>query len=433
MTVRRRAWAAALAALALALTIAPIAGSAAASPTDAPRGDAARAALTSAGTIVFVRGHDIWLASGDGRRIHRVTTDGTAARPYRSPTMSDGGLIAAGHGHHLVTLRQNGTVVTRMDPPALTGSTGHPLDGPPVDVAISPDGRLIAYTFTSYQCPVGVPCGARAATAITRSDRLIPAATYGQTYYWAPSWVSNTRTLQSGGYLHQVSVKDLGAPPVHWFDDHEVREVPAGASTDLEQADLSPDGRWLAAVRGYGDDTRVTWYAVNGDVRTGAPPVVPTWLCATDPAIAGMSSPTWAPDSTAFAWQEPDGVWATRPPTGGECHAPVRLIANASQPDWSRAPLAPGPRPFASAPAPKVAGKARVGRKLTARVAGWSPAPSTVTYQWLRNGRKIRGATKARYQLARADRGKRITVRVTGTRGGYKPVTTTSRPTQKVR
>jgi predicted trehalose synthase len=43
-----------------------------------------------------------------------------------------------------------------------------------VDVAISPDGSKIAYTFVSYSCPVGASCGARYATGYTAADHLTP-------------------------------------------------------------------------------------------------------------------------------------------------------------------------------------------------------------------------------------------------------------------
>lgn len=67
-------------------------------------------------------------------------------------------------------MTQNGTVLNTIDPPALTNSVGHPVDGPPVDVAISSDGSRIAYTFVGYECPTGASCGARSATGYTAAD-----------------------------------------------------------------------------------------------------------------------------------------------------------------------------------------------------------------------------------------------------------------------
>lgn len=74
-----------------------------------------------------------------------------------------------------------------------------------------------------------------------------------------------------------------------------------------------------------------------------------------------------------------------------------------------------------------IAGKARVGSKLTARTPGWGPRPVTVRHQWLRNGTPVKGATRSAYQVVRADRGTVLKVRVTVRKAGHAPVTRTSK------
>lgn len=325
---------AAVLALAGAGTVAAAAPAAPGAAIGSSAGSSARAA-TGPGSIVFIRKHDVWIARGDGTGARRLTRDGTATTPYLSPSQSDTGKIAAGHGPHVVVMRQDGTVLKRLNPKPLTDEVSHPLDGPPVQVAISPNGKLVAYTFYSYGCPIGVPCDAYTGTGITSTDRLTPASKYGQTYYWSPSWVGNRRTIQSGGYLSQITFKDLDARPVHWFDDHDI--VGDLESTDLEDAELSLDGRWLAAVRGYGDTSTIAWYSVTGEARRGTPPPVPTWLCVTS-QLKGLAGPTFSPDSKVLAWQEPNGIWSTNL-DDESCENPQLLIRNAGQPDWSPAVL----------------------------------------------------------------------------------------------
>lgn len=82
--------------------------------------------------------------------------------------------------------------------------------------------------------------------------------------------------------------------------------------------------------------------------------------------------------------------------------------------------------PFVSAPSPAVTGTGTAGSTLTAVVGTWSPKPTTLTYQWLRNGTPISGATKKTYTLVAADRGTGITVTTTGTKGGYITTSRTS-------
>ena len=129
-------------------------------------------AVASADSIVYVKDGNVWLAAGDGGSQYQVTTDGTAEHPYRSPSQADHGTIAAGFGSEILRMRQNGQVLNRFDPPALINSVSHPMDGVPVDVAISPDGSKIAYSFYGYECPVGASCGARTTTGIIPSDRF---------------------------------------------------------------------------------------------------------------------------------------------------------------------------------------------------------------------------------------------------------------------
>lgn len=82
---------------------------------------------------------------------------------------------------------------------------------------------------------------------------------------------------------------------------------------------------------------------------------------------------------------------------------------------------------------PKVTGKARQGRKLVARAGAWRPAPVQLRYQWLRDGKPIKGSTARTYRLGKADVGHRVSVRVTGRRPSYAKVALTSPATKKVR
>ncbi|MFF8836172.1 hypothetical protein [Streptomyces sp. NPDC015130] len=69
--------------------------------------------------------------------------------------------------------------------------------------------------------------------------------------------------------------------------------------------------------------------------------------------------------------------------------------------------------------APYTTGTVKVGRTLTLNRGTWTPAPSSYAYQWYANGRAISGATKAWFTLTSAQRGTKITVRVTAYRTGH--------------
>jgi hypothetical protein len=82
--------------------------------------------------------------------------------------------------------------------------------------------------------------------------------------------------------------------------------------------------------------------------------------------------------------------------------------------------------------APSISGKAKVKARLTAKVGVWGPEGVSLSYQWYRNGHKIKGATKATYRLTWRDWHKKMTVKVTGRFDGCATVTLTSKATKKV-
>ncbi|MEX0428449.1 hypothetical protein AB3X52_12530 [Nocardioides sp. DS6] len=81
---------------------------------------------------------------------------------------------------------------------------------------------------------------------------------------------------------------------------------------------------------------------------------------------------------------------------------------------------------------PWIKGKAKVGQKLTAKRGHWT-AGTKIHYQWFANGKKIWHATKATLKLTKKFKGKKLVVKVTGTKSGYKTLVKASKPTAKVR
>ncbi|MER5311135.1 hypothetical protein ABT034_25480 [Streptomyces sp. NPDC002773] len=82
--------------------------------------------------------------------------------------------------------------------------------------------------------------------------------------------------------------------------------------------------------------------------------------------------------------------------------------------------------------APYVTGTVRVGRTLTLNRGTWTPAPTSYAYQWYANGRVISGATKGWFTPTAAQRGTRITVKVTAYRTGHYAGAAWTRPTGTV-
>ena len=85
-----------------------------------------------------------------------------------------------------------------------------------------------------------------------------------------------------------------------------------------------------------------------------------------------------------------------------------------------------------------VSGGRRVGGTLTAHAKAWiadsnPPTPAVMSFQWMRDGKPIAGATGRTYKLTSTDRGSRISVTATAERYGYATGSTTSTKTYAIR
>lgn len=81
---------------------------------------------------------------------------------------------------------------------------------------------------------------------------------------------------------------------------------------------------------------------------------------------------------------------------------------------------------------PTIKGTAVVGRTLSANPGTGGSSTLDVTFQWYRNGKKIKGATHPRYTVTAKDAGMKLTVKVTRKAPGYTTASQTSKATKKV-
>jgi hypothetical protein len=168
--------------------------------------------------------------------------------------------------------------------------------------------------------------------------------------------------------------------------------------------ELTPAGDKLVALRGFSGET-IRFY----DTRSGRPVVS---QCALGQPVGGSAAdPTWAPDGSAVAWAEGDGIWST--PVGAldsvDCSwgRPHRIIAGASQPDWGPADVTPAASktPATTPSAPQRAG---MRRRLLVVVAPRSVKRSAL----LRRGVKVKvTAARAGRATATLRLGRRVIAR----------------------
>jgi len=415
------------------------------------------AAPAAGDSIVYLRDWNVWLANSDGSGQYQVTTNGTEGLPYLSPSQADDGTIAVARYDKIVLLRQNGSVIREIDPQPLSNTYSHQVDGSPKYVAISPDGSRIAFSYVSFEGN-----DAQATTGFVAADGTpLP----GNLFNGFPSWVTNTRSLTSGGgYGWHVNIHDQGqAVEARWMNDNQA---------DLRDAEVNSQGTFVALVRDAhtdrGTETSIWAYQIVGDVKTGSPDPVPQARCGMGPEPT-LSDPSWSPNGQSLVWSEAGNLWTID--RADTCEGqPRQLLAGGSDPDWGPAPVNPGPRetppderrpeperpqPQPRRPQPRAAAKpvvkapksparfATAGLRVSYRCAGACTVSATATVDRataralrVRSGARlgsgarrlkragtatvvVRPAAALRRRLARL-RGARVTVRVVVRAAGAK-------------
>jgi hypothetical protein len=302
---------------------------------------AALPAAAEASTIAYTRGGDVWLvdpATGEGGA---VTTDGTPADPYRSPSQADDGTIVAVRGAGAkARLHRFDQAGRRLGAPFETAA---PTTGP-LAPQVSADGSTVAYHFATvvdgcgpfYTCP-------DTATGIkyTAADRFTDPGPYGDAGgFQNPSWIDANRTLVfgPGAWIHVLGTDNSR----QWIPNDTTGDADA-AYRNMTEGEVSRDGRRVAVVLAHYEDGTgfLQLYRPEGDFTNA-----PRWTCRIKAADGSLttkfSDPTWSPDATQLAWAEPDGI---RVATVGDapCSISDVVTVDGQEPDWGAAAYAPPP------------------------------------------------------------------------------------------
>ncbi|HEY3544963.1 MAG TPA: hypothetical protein VGK17_02590 [Propionicimonas sp.] len=200
-------------------------------------------------------------------------------------------------------------------------------------------------------------------------------------------------------------------------------------------------------IRIYGYDNYASWgktYTLSLGYR---------WLATPAPFISGTArvgstltaNPgIWSPAPSAYSYQWyrsgqalAGATTRTRVLTAGDLGSTMTVAVRGSKAGYPAVSTVSGPtgRVVAgtlSAGAPTISGTPKVGATLTAVAGNWGPSPVTLTYRWYRGGKVVAGATRSTYGLVAADRGKKISVQVTGAKPGFLPITRSSQTTKKI-
>ena len=156
----------------------------------------------------------------------------------------------------------------------------------------------------------------------------------------------------------------------------------------------------------------------------------PTTACKdADRANASVVLQRWTADNDPVLWYGPGDSFASRSRGAGLPGVRITVVSTGAESAVVKVSFeAPPPVPSAT---PTISGTARIGVKLTAKPGAWEPG-TTFGYQWRVAGKNVSGATKSTFVPRSADKGKTVTVAVTGSHPDFVSVTKTSKATAKV-
>jgi hypothetical protein len=280
-----------------------------------------------ASSLVYLKGGDVYLGSPDGAAERRLTTGGG----FESPSQADDGTVVAvergeegvynfGLVHRISRTGQAIGAPTRCGPENSTTYTG------PLGAEVSPDGALLAFHYFQFpeQSPTAGYCPI---------DRDAATSEFGEIGgQFNPSWISGDRVVlfATSGFPNVIT----DAPDKDsegWFTEEGLRLDAGAADRALTK---------FAGIVSGGSEVRI--YEMNGP-----PPAAPTARCSFtfEGASDHYEHPTWSPDGTQLAWDEPDGIHVADVPTSALQAAPEGcaqvteelVIRGGQDPHWGRA------------------------------------------------------------------------------------------------
>jgi surface antigen len=260
---------------------------------------------------------------------------------------------------------------------------------------------------------------------VTDTKIVISEDNWGGDFYWKT--VKRGSSTWPTGFIH---FKDADVSSS--FPAYRARSLSQTVWTDASKDEsasaqsLKPGSTaWVTATfTNTGDET---WSGLRLKA-TGGPSAIAAsdWIDAETPTVQKQSGVVTAGTATfSFSVQIPAGV-----PDGTtytQTFTPVEpggaAIAGG---DVTMTFTADSREPFTKQPTPTVSGRAAQGQTLTVTTGRWAPVQPDLTYQWLRNGVVISGATAASYQPSSKDVGRSLSVLTTAQAPGYLPVAQTT-------
>ena len=296
------------------------------------------------------------MASPDGKTRRAVPRSGG----LENPSQDDRGRIVAQRGINLHRIDRRGRRLNRpFTTPFRTTSVLPQFKGP-FWPEVSPNGRLVAYTYshTTARYDPGCNCTVVAPslnTSYTRSDRFTdaPERSVGLArMYSRASWMDSSRVLMtteslydhSGNVLDTIAIDPVGGGPdsyQRWFSECTGCESLSTLQLyPLTDGEMTRRRDKMVFVSGPLGSKETGSQMLMYRLAPGMPPGIPQHFCRVTGPRGRFANPTWAPNGASLAWADARGIWVGRVRNldGTDCDIARRLvIPGGNSPDWGPA------------------------------------------------------------------------------------------------
>ena len=356
-------------------------------------------------------------------------------------------VVASGPDGPIATVKANSDGVATIQTPAGEWTiAGASLDGYVGERSLSgvrSDGKLTLLPTTSTVVKVTQPDGTPAAqmlVTVRRGEEVLGRAlTTNQGIYIFLGLPAGSATVEVHEPFGRYEMPDVQVPAVVATgdpDDHVV-SVQIGSEAPVFSASAPPGGKvgqafdYMFVADG---SPAPTYELASGSLPPGLTlssagrlSGTPTVAGAYRMAVAATNSGGRTVTGELLVQVSAAPTLPTPTPTPTPTVDPTPTVTPTANPTPTPTPGTPAPSVLTVTTSPSVKGKHVVGQMLKLLTGTTSPAATSVQVQWLRNGKAIKRATKAKYRLTAKDRGTKISLRVTFVRLGYRSVTATTK------
>lgn len=252
-------------------------------------------------------------------------------------------------------------------------------------------------------------------------------------------WSGGGNATYWGQYMSRITDQTPRVGAIAWYRNGGpghvayVEEVISRDEIIISQDSWGGDFSWARVTRSYGWPTGFIHFTDTTLDNTGKP----TFNGATrvGATVRAVTPGAWkpAPTSVDYQWrlngQAIPGATGTRLTLTPEMLGKrVSLSVSARRNGYNQATTGavaiPKVRPglLAQTEEPRLTGRAQVGRTLRVTQPAFSPAPTSVIYQWKVDGKRVDGATGTEFALGPYRAGRKVQLTYRATRPGYAAV-----------